>query len=322
MSTPTHPFTPRSCARAAFLVLLFCAVVLLSGCVAAPAGQPPDVVTVLVEVTRLVPETEAPIGTTVATARPAAPSAAPRATHTPMAEPSATMAPSFETPEPPTPDTAGVTEPLYLSPAWPCNPTDGPEVSAVDNWDTASGGLPPLCISGFAPGSEVDLQVTYPDGQSEFLTELMDENGTTMEFWSAEASFPAGAYTFEATQGDLTATGTAEVGAGTGSQKPTPEPQNSDPSIEVYPIGESGRDFEVTLSGFEPYQEVRLRLYAAMDEARTEFHEIDSLFEQMDAQGEATFPLEVTPADSPTSWYALTYFLEDGTPIYAEFQVE
>jgi hypothetical protein len=87
-------------------------------------------------------------------------------------------------------------------------------------------------------------------------------------------------------------------------------------------MGDSGWDFEVTLSGFEPYQEVRLRLYAVMDEAHTEFHELDSFFEEVDALGEAIFPLEVTPGDSPTSWFALTYFMEDGTPIYDEFQAE
>jgi hypothetical protein len=77
----------------------------------------------------------------------------------------------------------------------------------------------------------------------------------------------------------------------------------------------------VVLSGFEPYQQVPLRLHVATDEARSEFEEIDSFTEEVDEHGEATFPLEIPPGDYPTSWYALAYFLEDGTPIYDTFGV-
>jgi hypothetical protein len=318
MVKPTHPVKPRICASATVLVLLVCAVLLLSGCLAVPAGQTPGVVTVLVEVTRLVPETAAPSGTAVATSLPAAP----RATDTPIAELSGATASSLETPEPPTPDTAEVTEPRYLMPYWPCDPTDDPQVYAVDIPETAAMGLLPMCITGFPPNSEVDLTVTYPDGRSEHSTELTYEDGTATVYWSTGASLPAGTYTFEATQGDLAATGSFEFEASNGSLEPTPEPETGQPSIEVYPTGGSGWAFEVTLSGFEPSQEVEIRLYVAKDDSRTDFEEIDSLAEQVDNLGEATFPLEITPGDYPTSWFALAYFLEDGSPIYAEFQVE
>jgi hypothetical protein len=189
------------------------------------------------------------------------------------------------------------------------------------------GSLPSICITGFPAGSEVDLAVTLPDGQSKYFAELMDEKGMAMVAWSSEAAFPEGTYTFEVTQGDLSAIVSVEVGTGaeeTGAEprEATPEPQAGEPSIEVNPVGDSGAEFEVVLSGFGPHQEVELTLSVASDETGSEFEEIDWLYLQVDENGETTYPLEIEPADWPSSLFALEYWPEDGDPIYAEFQVE
>jgi hypothetical protein len=196
--------------------------------------------------------------------------------------------------------------------------------------------LTPICITGFLPDVEVELWVTDPDAEFEYFNVLTDGVGTATVDWSAGAGFLTGTYTFEATQDDLRAIGSIDVEPGPELEEPaselqelTPEPQEpahepreSGPWIEVYPAGDSGGGFEVALGGFEPYQEVQLTLYVATDETGLDYQEIDTLYEQVDAQGEATFPLELTPAEYPSSWFALAYFLEDGTSVYAPFQVE
>jgi hypothetical protein len=211
---------------------------------------------------------------------------------------------------------------------WPCEPSDDPEVFAMGATHTGTD-LPPICIAGFEPDSEVDLSVTYPSGESEYFTETMDENGTAMVAWSADTALPEGVYTLEVFQGDLSAMYSVEVGPAaeseqltTESQEDTSTPNAGEPSIEVYPAGDSGSEFEVVLSGFEPNQEVQLTLYVATDEEGTEFEEIDWISEQVDENGEATFPLVVDSSDWPSSVGTLEYWPEDGEPIYAPFQVE
>jgi hypothetical protein len=186
--------------------------------------------------------------------------------------------------------------------------------------------LPPICIAGFEPGGEVDLTVTYPDGESESFTEVMDENGTAMVAWSAETELPEGAYTLDATQGDLSATYSVEVGPAEetqetqANQETTPQSLTGEPSIEVNPAGDSGSDFEIVLSGFEPNQEVPLTLYVAIDEEGSDYQELDTLSVQVDENGEATSPLEVDTSDLPSSLFALEYWPETGDPIYASFE--
>jgi hypothetical protein len=157
----------------------------------------------------------------------------------------------------------------------------------------------------------------------------MDEKGTAMVALSSETAFPEGTYTFDADQGDLSATGMVEVATGAEPQRtdaspeePTPEPQVGEPSIEVHPVGDSGEEFEVTLSGFEPHQKVALALYVATDETGSDFEEIDWLFLRVDEKGATTYTLAIEPADWPSPLFALEYVPEDGEPIYAEFQVE
>jgi hypothetical protein len=209
----------------------------------------------------------------------------------------------------------------------PCQTSGTPEVSVVRTATIVPGELPMVCVTGFPPDSEVILTVTYPDGESESFTEVRAGDGTTIVVWSAQVSVPPGTYEVRAVQGDLVATASIEVEAAPdtpepGSETPSPEPEGTGPTVKVQPSGDSGWDFEVTLSGFEAYQEVPLRLYVATDEARTEFEEIDSLSEEVDAQGETAIPLAIPPGDRPTSWYALAYFLEDGTPVYDMFEVK
>jgi hypothetical protein len=355
MSTTTHRFTWRNGLCATALILLLCVAVSMAGCVAAPpapatphgpgATQPPSVVTVLVEVTRLSQETAAP------TSPPPEVPTAPLALGTPDAEPlglSASGRMEPPTPDasgqmdqpllaPPTPDTAGqMDEPLYYE-IMPCQPSNSPEVGVVRTAQVVPGEVPMLCVTGFPPNSEVTLSVTYPNGESESFKEVMAEDGTTIVVFSAKVSAPPGTYTFRAVQGDLVATASVEVEGAPETAEPSPEapspepqpapatphgPGATEPTVEVNPVGDSGSDFEAVLSGFEPYQEVPLRLYVATDEARSEFEEIDSLTEQVDGQGEATFPLEIPPGSYPTSWYALAFFLEDGTAIYDIFEVQ
>jgi len=317
MSTPPHLIVPRTCALVAVSVLLICAAASTGGCMPLPAAQPPSVVTVLVEVTRLTEET-----VVLASPPPAVPTAPP-AVGTPAAELPAPSASGQA--EPPTPDTsAQMDQPLYYE-VMPCQPSDTPEVAVVRTARPVPGELPMVCVTGFPPNSEVTMTVTYPDGQSEPFTETMAEDGTTIVAWSSQVSVPPGTYTLTAVQGDLVATTSVEVLAALGTPEPgsepsTAEPEESGPLVEVQPDGDSGRDFEVTLSGFEPYQEVPLRLYVATDEERTQFEEIASLSEQVDEDGKSAFPLTLPPGDYPTSWFAVAYFLEDGTPLYGVFE--
>ena len=309
MFTFTHPKRSRNCARAAVPVLIVCALVLLSGCPALPAGQTPSTVTVRVEDTSSIP------ATTAATSQTATAPTAPRAANTPTAEPPAPAATSPAALEPPTPSATDATASY-----WPCQPSEEPDVFAMGAPD--GGSLPSICITGFPAGSEVDLAVTLPDGENKYFAELMDEKGMAMVAWSSETAFPEGTYTFEVAQGDLSAIVSVEVGTGAEPQEPTPEPQAGEPSIEVYPVGDSGSEFEVVLSGFEPYQEVQLALYVATDEAWSEFQEIDWLYLQVDENGETTYPLGIEPSDWPSSLFALEYQPEDGDPIFFEFLVE
>lgn len=314
MFTFTHPKKSRNCARAAVPVLLVCALVLLSGCLALPAGQTPSTVTAPVEPTSSVPATAA------APSQPATAPTAPRTANTATAEPPAPAATSPAALEPPTPSAADATASY-----WPCQPSDKPDVFVMGAPD--GGSLPSICITGFPAGSEVDLAVTLPDGESRTFTELMDEKGMAMVAWSSETAFPEGIYTFEVTQGDLSAIVSVEVGitaeeTGTEPEQLTPEPLAGEPSIEVYPVGDSGSEFEVALSGFEPNQEVVLTLYVATDETGSDFEEIDWLYLQVDEKGATTYPLAIEPSDWPSSLFALAYWPEDGEPIYAEFQVE
>jgi len=189
--------------------------------------------------------------------------------------------------------------------------------------------LPQICITGFAPGGEVELWVTDPDGESQYYTEIMNADGTGIVNWSAETDLLTGTYTFEATQDDLRAINSVDVEPGaetqetiTETEESVTEPEEGEPAIEVSPVGDSGWDFEVALSGFEPNQEVLLALYVATDETMTEFEQIDSISEQVDDQGNATFPLEITPDEYPSPWFALAGLREDGSQAYTEFQVE
>jgi hypothetical protein len=309
MFTFTHPKTSRKCACAAVPVLVVCALVLLSGCLALPAGQTPSTVTALVESTSSIPATSA------ATSQPATVPTAPRAANTPTAEPPAPAATSPTALEPPTPSATDATASY-----WPCQPSDEPDMFVMGAPD--GGSLPSICITGFPPRSEVDLAVTLPDGENKYFTELMDEKGIAMVAWSSETAFPEGTYTFEVTQGDLSAIVSVEVATGAEPREPTPERRAGEPSIEVYPVGDSGSEFEVALSGFEPNQEVELTLSVATDETGTDFEEIDWLYLQVDEKGATTYPLAIEPSDWPSSLFALEYWPEDGEPIYAEFQVE
>jgi len=189
--------------------------------------------------------------------------------------------------------------------------------------------LPPICITGFPPDSEVDLSVIYPDGESESFTEVMDENGSAMVAWSSATTLPEGTYTLEAFQEDLSAMYSVEVGPAAESEQTTAESQEDtsttkagEPSIEVYPVEDSGSEFEVWLSGFEPNQEVQLTLYVATDEEGTDWEELDTLFVQVDENGEGTSPLQVDASDLPSSLFALEYVPDEGEPIYASFQGE
>jgi hypothetical protein len=306
----------RNAARAAVPVLVICALVLLSGCQALPEGQTPGVATARVEVTPRAP------GSATATPRSAGAATASGAANT-AAEPTVSAVKGPATPAAPTPAAGSATDSY-----WPCEPADIPEVFAMGATETGAE-LPPICITGFPPESEVDLSVTYPSGESEYFTETVDENGTAMVAWTADAAFPEGVYTLEAAQDDLTATFSVEAGAAAGSQEPTteaaeatPEPLAGEPSIDVQPVGDSGWEFEVVLSGFEPNQEVPLTLYVATDEEGSDWEEIDAFYVQTDEQGETTYPLEVDPSDLPSSLFALEYVPEDGDPIYASFQVQ
>jgi hypothetical protein len=315
MFTSIHPNTLRNGARAAVPVLLVCALVLMSGCQALPAEESPAPATARVEVTPRVP------GSTSATPRPVASSVAPGAAKGTVTEPSD---PAVASPATAAPTPAAAAEAEY----WPCEPSDDPEVFAMGATHTGTD-LPPICIAGFEPDSEVDLSVTYPSGESEYFTETMDENGTAMVAWSADTALPEGVYTLEAFQGDLSAMYSVEVGPAAESEQPTTEsqedtstPNAGEPSIEVYPAGDSGSEFEVALSGFEPNQEVQLTLYVATDEEGTDWEEIDAFDLQTNEQGKTTYPLEVDPSDLPSSLFALEYVPEDGDPIYASFQVQ
>lgn len=309
MSTPTRPFTSRRCAGAAVPALLVCVLVLLPGCVSLPEGKTPGLGTAQVESTRVAAQT-------------AAPSATPRATSTPGAEPSVPLAPSSKTPGAPTPSAIGTTAVSPLKHSVSCKPSDSPDVFAMAAPEAGSVERTPICITGFEPYTEAELWITDPDAELEYYSQAMNGDGTAVVQWSAAAGLLEGSYTFEATQGDLRAIGSVEVESGPEPQEPAPEPQEGGPSIEVYPVGDSGWSFEVALSGFEPYQEVPLTLQVATDETATEFEDVDVLFEQVDEQGETTFPLEITPGEYPSSMFALSYFLEDGTLVFAPFQVE
>jgi hypothetical protein len=195
-------------------------------------------------------------------------------------------------------------------------------VFAVGASEVTDTGLPSICLTGFLPDTEVELWVTDPDSQSELFSEVTDENGTAIVSWPAETALLEGTYTFEATQDDLTAIGSVDVGPVAEAEEVAPKSQGGEPSIEVNPVGDSGSYFEVALSGFEPNQDVQLTLSVATDETGSDFEEIDWLFEQVDEQGETTFPLEIAAADWPSSLFTLSYWPEDGEPISAEFQVE
>jgi hypothetical protein len=309
MFTSIHPNALRNGVRATVPLLLVCALVLLSGCQAMPEGQKPGAATARVEVTPRAP------GSATATPRSAAPATAQGTVNT-VAEPTAPAAKSAATAAAPTPAAASATESY-----WPCKASDTPEVFAMGATETGAE-LPPICITGFPADSEVDLSVTYPDGESEYFTETTDENGTAIVAWSADTTLPEGEYTFEAAQGDLSAMYSVEVGPAAQSQEATPGSQTSEPLIEVNPVGDSGVEFEVALSGFEPNQEVLLTLYVATDEEGSDWEEIDSLSVQVDENGGGTSPLAVDPSDLPSSLFALEYVPEVGDPVYASFQAE
>jgi hypothetical protein len=40
----------------------------------------------------------------------------------------------------------------------------------------------------------------------------------------------------------------------------------------------------------------------------------------VDEPGGSVFPLPLPPEDYPTSWFAVAYFMEDGTPVYDLFE--
>jgi hypothetical protein len=316
MFTSIHPNTSRNFARAAIPALLVGALFLLVGCVSLPQGKTPGQGAAKVEATRAVAQTSAP-------------SAVPRTPSRSAGETSAPMAPSPKTPGVPTPSATAATVPTPVPSSASCTASDSPDVFAMGAPKIGAAQLPSICITGFEAGAEVELWVTDPEGQSEYYSEIVGEDGTAMVDWSPETDLLEGTYTFEASQGDLWATNSVDVGPGAEAQEPTSEEQEPTPEseevgswIDVYPVGDSGWDFEVALGGFEPNQEVLLTLYVATDETMTDFSEVESLSEQVDDQGQATFPLAVTPGDYPSSLFALSYPLKDGSPVYAPFQVE
>jgi hypothetical protein len=316
MFTFIRHYASRIGVSAAVPILLVCALVLLSGCQAPSEGQTPGAATARVEASPRAP------GAATATPRPATPAAAPSASGDAGA-PASPAAKSPAAAAEPTPATGSATDSY-----WPCEPADVPEVFAMGSTESGAD-LPPICIAGFLPDSDVDLAVTYPSGESDTFTETMDEKGTAMVAWSADAPLPEGTYTLEAVQGDLSASYSVEVGpaaetkeTSSESDRGDTESQAGEPAIDVSPVGDSGLDFEVALSGFEPDQEVALTLYVAIDEEGSDWEEIDTLFAQADEKGAGTLPLQIDASELPSNLMLLEYWPDEGEPVYASFQVE
>jgi hypothetical protein len=296
MSTPTDRFALKSAFRATAMVLMICLAVALAGCTSLPEGQTPSPITVTVRPTQLSGGTAAPASPPVATPRPPATVSQ---LATPLPESAAAQ-----------PETAS------------CQPTDDPQVAVMDAAQARSGVLPVVCLSGFSADSEVDLSLTYPDGESEDYTEVTAEDGTTVVDWLADLEAPPGTYTITAVQEDLYATADVEVEAApeTGSVTPDSSGELAEPTIVVNSTGDSGSDFEVMLSGFKPNQEVPLYLYVATDEEWSDSWEVDAFSEVVDAQGNATFSLSIPPDEYPSPWFALGYYVDDETLIYDVFE--
>ena len=230
------------------------------------------------------------------------------------------------TPEPVTAESATATDSSQGA-YWPCDASEEPQVFAMGSTESGAD-LPPICITGFAADGEVDLSVTYPSGDSDYFVETTDETGTAMVDWSAGSEMPEGTYEFEAYQDDMSAWYSVEVGLTGAAQDTAPEPLDTTAgtsiggeTIEVYPAGGSGIDFGIALSGFEPYQQVPLTLYVATDEGGSDFEAIDTLYLEVDEQGETIFPLQIDPTDWPSSLFAVEYAPEDGATISVSFQV-
>jgi hypothetical protein len=297
MSTPTRRPVLKQSIRAIALVLSICAVLVMAGCSPLPTGQTPSPATASALATQRSRGSATP-----ATPRPIATSANAAATQPASAQTAS-----------PVPSASEQTSQPASSDVTTCEPTDDPAVAWAGGAATAPGKLPAVCISGFSSASEVEVTLTTPDGETEAFMETVAEDGTALVHWAADLAVTPGTYTVEAYQDDLYATTDVEVAAEPGSETSSTQEQPAEPTIEVSAVDESGSQVEVVLSGFEPYQEVPLQLWVAADEDWNDYDVLDSFTEQVDEQGKDTFSLDVPSGDYPTSTFAVSYLLDDGT---------
>ena len=147
----------------------------------------------------------------------------------------------------------------------------------------------------FAPNQDIAVQVRRPDGTVWRERVRTDDQGTGHWNWTSVPGDPLGTYTVTATQGTRQAVGTFTVRAA------------AQPRVLVLPnAAPPGGTFRIALAGFQPRQNVLLRLYRLNRESVRYRYATTLGSVQMDERGQAIYTLRSQTDDPLTEYLVVT----------------